>query len=138
MGAVKSLKALAEIPAAERTQAVKETIEQGAEYLLKHHLYKSSRDPSVIAKRFWLNFGFPTLWKTDALEMLDVLVKLGYRDDRLQDAIDLVISKQDEHGRWKMEKSWNTRLLVSLEKDDKPSKWITFQALRALKGICSQ
>ncbi len=137
MGVVKSLKALAEIPAAERTPAVKETIAQGAEYLLKHHLYKSSRDPSVIAKRFWLNFGFPTLWKTDALEMLGVLVKLGYRDDRLQDAVDLVISKQDEQGRWNMEKSWNPRLLVSLEKDGKPSKWITLQALRALKGITS-
>jgi hypothetical protein len=135
MGAVKSLKALAEIPAEERTPAVKETIAQGAEYLLKHHLYKSSRDTAVIAKRFWLNFGFPTLWKTDALEMLDVLVKLGYRDDRLQDAVDLVISKQDGQGRWNMEKSWNPRLLVSLEKDNKPSKWITLQALRALKGI---
>jgi len=135
MGAVKSLKALAEIPAAERTPAVKETIAQGAEYLLKHRLYKSSRDPSVIAKRFWLNFGFPTLWKTDALEMLGVLVKLEYRDDRMQDAVDLLISKQDGQGRWKMEKSWNARLLVSLEKDNKPSKWITLQALRALKGI---
>jgi hypothetical protein len=135
MGAVKSLKALAEIPAAERTPAVKETITNGAEYLLKHHLYKSSRDPAVIAKRFWLNFGFPTLWKTDALEMLGVLVKLGYQDDRMQDAVDLVISKQDEQGRWKMEKSWNPRLLVGLEKDNKPSKWITLQALRVLKGI---
>ena len=135
MGAVKSLKALAEIPAAERTPAVQQTIADGAEYLLKHRLYKSSRDPAVIAKRFWLNFGFPTLWKTDALEMLGVLVKLGYRDARLHDAIDLVISKQDECGRWNMEKSWNPRLLVSLEKDNKPSKWITLQALRALKGI---
>jgi len=64
-----------------------------------------------------------------------VLVKLEYRDDRMQDAVDLLISKQDGQGRWKMEKSWNPRLLVSLEKDNKPSKWITLQALRALKGI---
>jgi hypothetical protein len=34
-----------------------------------------------------------------------------------------------------MEKSWNSRLLVSLEKDNKPSKWITLQALKALKGL---
>ena len=67
--------------------------------------------------------------------MLGVLVKLGYQDDRMQDAVDLVISKQDEQGRWKMEKSWNPRLLVGLEKDNKPSKWITLQALRVLKGI---
>ena len=136
MGVVKALKALAEIPADERAEGVKETIDNGAEYLLKHHLYMSSHDPKVIAKAFWVNFGFPTLWKIDALEMLGVLVTLGYRDDRMQDAIDLLVSKQDEQGRWKMEKSWNSRLLVSLEKDGKPSKWITLQALRILKGIC--
>ena len=137
MGAVKSLKALAEIPIEKRNKAVKDTINKGAEYLLIHRLYKSSHDPTVLAKRFWVNFGFPTLWKTDALEMLGLLVKLGYRDERMHDAIDLVISKQDEQGRWKMEKSWNSRLLVSLEKDGKPSKWVTLQALRALKGINS-
>ena len=136
MGAVKSLKALAEIPPEQRTEAVKDTIKKGAEYLLIHRLYKSSHDPTVIAKVFWLNFGFPTLWKIDALEMLGVLAKLGYRDERMQEAIDLVISKQDAQGRWKMEKSYNNRLIVSLEKDGKPSKWITLQALRILKGIC--
>ena len=135
MGAVKSLKALAEIPPEKRTKAVKDTIKKGAEYLLIHHLYKSSHDSKVIAKRFWVNFGFPTLWKIDALEMLGVMAKLGYRDERMQDAIDLVVSKQDEQGRWKMEQSWNSRLLVSLEKDGKPSKWITLQALKALNGI---
>ena len=135
MGVVKALKALVEIPADNHTEAVEKTIENGAEYLLKHHLYKSSRDPSLIAKRFWVNFAFPTLWKIDALEMLGLLVKLGYHDERMQDAIDLVISKQDEQGRWKMEKSWNSRLLVSLEKDGKPSKWVTLNALSVLKGI---
>jgi hypothetical protein len=135
MGAVKSLKALAEIPVGQRNKAVNETIKKGAEYLLIHHLYKSSHDPSVAAKRFWANFGFPTLWKIDALEMLGIIVKLGYHDERMQDAIDLLVSKQDELGTWKMEKSWNSRLLVSLEKDDKPSKWITLNALRVLKGI---
>jgi hypothetical protein len=138
MGVVKALKALVEIPADKRTAAVQETIDKGAEYLLIHHLYKSSRDPSVIAKRFWLNFAFPTLWKTDALEMLGIIAKLGYRDARMQDAIDLIISKQDEQGRWKMEKSRNPRLLVSLEKDNKPSKWITLQALKAMKGTDSK
>ena len=135
MGAVKSLKTLAEIPADQRTKAINETIKKGAEYLLIHHLYKSSREPSVLAKRFWVNFGFPTLWKIDALEMLDIMVKLGYHDERMQDAIDLLVSKQDEQGRWKMEKSWNSRLLVSLEKDGKPSKWVTLNAMRVLKGI---
>ena len=135
MGVVKSLKALAEIPVKYRTKAVKETINKGTEYLLQHRLYKSSHDPSIIAKRFWLNFSFPTLWKIDALEMLGVLVKLGYRDNRMDDAINLLISKQDDQGRWKMEKSYNNRLLVGVERDGKPSKWLTLNALRVFKGI---
>jgi hypothetical protein len=135
MGAVKSLKALAEIPAQKRNPAVQNTIKQGAEYFLIHHLYKSSHDSSVVAKRFWLNFSFPTLWKTDALEMLSLMVKLGYRDTRMQDAFDLLISKQDGQGRWQMEKSYNKRLIATLEKDGKPSKWVTLQALRVLKEI---
>jgi hypothetical protein len=135
MGAVKSLKALAEIPPEQRTKAVKDTIKKGAEYLLIHRLYKSSHDPAVLAKRFWVNFSFPTLWKTDALEMLGVMVKLGYHDERMQDAIDLLISKQDRQGRWKMEKSYNNRLLVGLEKDGKPSKWVTLNALKVLKSV---
>jgi hypothetical protein len=88
-----------------------------------------------VAKKFWLNFNFPTLWKTDALEMLGLMVKLGYRDTRMQDALDLLVSKQDGQGRWLMEKSYNKRLLISLEKDGKPGKWVTLQALRVLKGI---
>lgn len=135
MGVVKSLKALAEIPVKYRTKAVKETINKGTEYLLQHRLYKSSHDPSIIAKRFWLNFSFPTIWKIDALEMLGVLVKLGYRDNRMDDAINLLISKQDDQGRWKMEKSYNNRLLVGVERDGKPSKWLTLNALRVFKGI---
>jgi hypothetical protein len=135
MGAVKALKALAEIPANKRTKAVKSTINQGAEYLLKHHLYKRSHDLSQVIKPFWLRFGFPLMWNTDAMEMLGLLVKLGYHDDRMQDAVDLMLSKRDEQGRWKMEKSYNNRLLVSFEKDGKSSKWMTLNALRVLKDI---
>ncbi len=135
MGAIKALKALAEIPVDKRTKAVKDTISKGAEYFLQHHLYKRSHDLSLAAKPFWARFGFPLMWNTDAMEMLCILVKLGYRDDRMQDAIDLMISKQNEQGRWKMEKSYNNRFLVSIEKDGKPSKWLTLNALRVLKEI---
>ena len=42
MGEEKTLKALAEIPSAQRKEEVKKTISQGVEYLLQHHLYKKS------------------------------------------------------------------------------------------------
>jgi len=135
MGVVKSLKALAEIPPRRRTAAVKKTLGEGAEYLLCHHIYKGSHDPDRVSKEEWLRFGFPLIWKTDALEMLGLLVKLGYRDPRMMEAMDLVLSKQDEEGRWFLEKTFNGRFITNIERKGKQSKWVTLHALKAIKGI---
>ncbi len=130
---VKSLKALAEIPPKKRSSAVKETIEQGAEYVLNHHLYKRSHNLSRVAKPKWLKLGFPWMWDTDVLEMLSILAKLGYKDKRMQEGIDLVLSKQDEQGWWILEHTYSGRFKVNIEVMNKPSKWITYNALRVLK-----
>lgn len=137
LGVVKALKALAEIPAHKRSGQVKNTIERAAEYLLKHHLYKRSHDLSRVSKPKWLRFGFPLMWDTDALEMLWILTKLGYKDDRMREAIDLVISKQDHQGKWNLESTFNGRFQVDIEGKSQPSKWVTLNALRALKRFCS-
>ncbi len=135
MGVVKGLKALAEVPAEKRTPQINAKIAELAEFLLQHHLFKRSRNPEVVAKERWTRFGFPRFWATDALEMLGVLVKLGYRDERMQDAIDLVLAKQGEDGRWKQEDDYyNGRMLVRFEKRGRASKWVTGEALVALKA----
>ena len=134
MGVVKTLKALAEIPPGKRSEAVSKTIERGAEYLLKHHLFKQSHNLALAAKEKWVRFGFLLMWETDALEMLGILTRLGYHDTRMKDAVDLVVSKQDEQGRWLLEKTFNDRTLVRIERKGKPSKWVTLNALKALQG----
>lgn len=134
MGVVKSLRALAEIPEPQRSPEVVRTIETGAEYLLRHHLFKKSHDLSRPAKPKWLKFGFPTIWDSDALDVLLVLTRLGCRDARMQDAVDLVVSKQDGQGRWPLENTFNGRFQVNIEQKGKPSKWVTLNALRALRG----
>ena len=135
MGVVKALRALAEIPLDRRTEAVKSTIKDGAEYLLRHHVHKRSHDLEQIANPRWLKFGFPLMWQIDVLEILGVLLKLGYREPRMQEAVDLVISKQDEQGRWLLENTFNGRFLVSIERNGRPGKWVTLNALRVLKGF---
>jgi hypothetical protein len=135
MGVVKALKALAEIPESERSDRVKRTIDNGVEHMLKHHVHKRSHDLSRVSKPGWLRFGFPLMYQTDVLEILGILTKLGYRDKRMQEAVDLVVSKQDSRGRWKMENTFNDRFHVSIEQKGKPSKWITLNALRVLKGF---
>jgi hypothetical protein len=51
----------------------------------------------------------------------------------MREAIDLVISKQDNQGRWKLENTFNGRSRVDIEKQGAPSKWITLNALRTLR-----
>lgn len=133
MGVVKALKALAEIPAEKRSKEAKNTIDKGVEYLFLHHIYKRSHDPQRVSKPKWMRFGFPLMYQTDVLEILGILTYLGYKDKRLQEAVDLVVSKQDEQGRWVLESTFNGRFQTNIEQKGKPSKWITLRALQILK-----
>ncbi|MDY0244051.1 MAG: hypothetical protein RBQ89_04435 [Sphaerochaeta sp.] len=36
----------------------------------------------------------------DVLEILDILSSLGVQDERMEEAMKLIVSKQDECGRW--------------------------------------
>jgi hypothetical protein len=137
MGAVKALKALAEIPADKRTDEVEDTSTNGAEHMLKHHIYKRSHDLSRVSKPGWLRFGFPLMYQTDALEILGILTKLGYKDERMQETVDLVLSKQDTQGRWTLENTFDGRFQVDIERKGELSKWITLNALKALKRFYS-
>ena len=133
MGVVKTVKALAEIPITQRNKEVKNTIEEGVEYLLKHHLYKKSHDLSKISKPGWLRLGFPLMYQDDILEILGILTQLGYHDQRMQEAIDILVSKQDGEGKWKLENTFNGRFQTNIEQKGKKSKWITLNALKVLK-----
>ena len=133
MGVVKALKALAGIPPKKRSAPVRRSIGEGVEYLLKHHIYKKSHDLSRIAKPGWLRFGFPLMYQDDILEILDILLRLGVKDPRMREAVDIVASKQDAAGTWVLENTFNGRFQVDIEKKGKPSKWITLRALNVLK-----
>jgi hypothetical protein len=134
MGVVKALKALSEIPSGKRSLEVQHTINQGTEYLLKHHIHKRSHNLTKVSKPGWLRFGFPLMYGTDILEILGILTKLGCRDERMQEAVDVVVSKQGSNGTWKLASTFNGRFLVDIEEKGRPSKWITLNALRVLKG----
>jgi hypothetical protein len=135
MGVVKALKALAEIPAEQRSAGVVDTIERGVEYMLKHHIYKRSHDLSKVSKPGWLRLGFPLMYQNDVLEILGILASLGCRDPRMQEAVDLILSKQDENGMWKLENTFNGRFQTSIEHKGNSSKWVTLNALKALKNF---
>jgi hypothetical protein len=134
MGVVKALKALAELPPTLRSDAVQRSIAEGVEFILKHHVHKRSHALAQVSKPGWLRFGFPLMYQTDALEILGILTRLGCRDARMQEAVDVVVAKQDASGRWALASTFNGQFQVDVEEKGKPSKWITLNALRALKG----
>ena len=116
-------------------------IKQGIAFLLSH-------DPAVADYPFgmgskpnssWFKFGYPIGYITDVLQNLEVLAALGQaQNPTLANALELVLSKQDEQGRWKLEYTYNGKTWVDTEKKGQPSKWVTLRALRVLKAACSE
>lgn len=133
MGVVKAMKALAEIPDAQRSDAVRTCLSKAAEFMLIHHIHKRSHDLARLSKPGWKKFGFPLMYQTDILEILNLLLDLGYRDPRMQEAVDLVAALEGEDGRWLLANSYNKSMDIKIEKLGAPSKWITLKALTALK-----
>jgi hypothetical protein len=134
-GAVPAMEALSKVPSDMRTPSIDAAIEQGTEFLL-------SRDPadadypmgySKKPNRSWFNFGYPMGYVTDVLRNVEVLCALGLgQDPRLQNALDLVLSKRDAEGRWDLKYTYNGKTWVDVENKGQPSKWVTLRARRAL------
>jgi hypothetical protein len=131
-GIVFNLKALSEIPPDRRSDSINRVIREGAEFLLKHHVYRRSHDLSMPIRREWQEFVFPLLGDTDALDMLLVMTQLGYHDLRMENALDLVISKRGEHGQWQLDRSYRCRCQSLIGKEARPNKWVTLRAMTVL------
>lgn len=134
MGVVKALKGLSAIPLERRTKEMNDTIQNAIDFILLHHIYKCSHNLKRKSKPGWLKFGFPLMYQTDVLEILDILTGLGTKESRMEDAIGIVVEKQDDMGRWKTENTYNSdRLLIPYSQKDAQSKWITLRAMSVLK-----
>jgi hypothetical protein len=139
MGVVKTLKALAAIPLERRTTAVQRTLDQGSEFMLKHHVHKRSHDLKRVSKPGWTRFGFPLMYQTDVLEILGVLARLGkLGDERAREARDLVASRASADGRWTLQSTFNGRFVVDIEAKGQPSRWVTLNALRMLAAAAER
>ena len=101
-----------------------------------HRLYKADHHDFRVIKLDWLKFGFPWFYRYDVLRGLLVLTKLSYtRDERMSDALNLLLDKQNQEGKWILESTPSGRMHASIETKGKPSKWVTLNALRVLKRV---
>ena len=130
------LKALSAIPKYKRAKKVNEIIDLEVEVIMENQVYKYLRnlDGTRKEKAGWKRFGFPMFYQSDILEVLNILALLGVKDSRMQDSIDVVIKAQQKNGKWLLKDTFNGKMICDIEEKGKPSKWITYRALYALKG----
>jgi hypothetical protein len=161
-GAIKTMIALSKVPPAQRTKNMQDAIKLGVDFLL-------SRDPAVADYPFsrgnkpsstWFKFYYPLGSESDVLQNLEVLTALGQAGNpKLAKAVDQVISKQNQEGRWLLERTYKVladtqekkvdywyhnslKLYITgkeladiQERKGQPSKWVTLRALRVLKAV---
>ncbi len=135
-GAVRVLWALNAVPLEERTPMVEAAVQACIDFLLRYDIARAEYPYRERISSSWFKFGYPLGYVTDVLLNLEALTEAGIVDDpRLHDAVALMLSKQDEQGRWKLEYSYHGKLWIDVEKKGKPSKWVTLRALRVLKRL---
>jgi len=135
-GAVRALWALNGVPATGRSPVVEAARAACVDFLLSYDVARADYPYHERISSSWFKFGYPLGYVTDVLLNLEVLAEAGCgRDPRLNEAIELVLSRQDEQGRWRMTYSYNGKMWADVEEKGKPSKWVTLRAMRMLKRI---
>jgi hypothetical protein len=122
-----------------RTPLIQRAIQQGVDFMLSvdpaqaTYPTRHGQKPSPI----WWKFGFPVFYVTDLLQLVEVLVALGYSDDpRVSHALEVIRAKQDVDGRWALEHDYAGKTWLSFGELKQPNPWVTLRALRVLKAVC--
>lgn len=161
LATVEPMWALSEMNKHHSREDWKRAASNASEFVLRHRLYKSDRDDSVVLFDF-LKIHYPTHYCYDFLHGLRVLSELGVpRDERMEDALRLLRAKQLVDGRWPLEgvyrgwrrshpmhgtetvsrpeerelvtEGWGKDHTLQIEEAGQPSKWITLQSLLVQK-----
>ncbi|MCR8642710.1 hypothetical protein NV379_08545 [Paenibacillus sp. N1-5-1-14] len=119
--------------------AVTEARERAHAYMLNRGMLRSLSSGEIL-DREWLDFSFPPTWHYDLLRGLDYLRSAGVKpDERLEEAVQFVAAKQNEHGRWPLENPHPDRVSFDMETEvGEDSRWNTLRALRVLDWYYGQ
>jgi len=120
--------------AGRKSAAVTRARKRAETYLLERRMFRSLRTGEVIDKR-WLRFSYPPFWHYDVLRGLDYLRSAGIKpDSRLDEAIEIVIERRHQNGRWPLNLLHRERIPLEMETGvGKASRWNTLRALRVLR-----
>lgn len=113
--------------------ALGEAAAKGREFFLDHRMYKSHRTGAV-SHPTYTKLSFPPRWHYDVLRGLDYFRSVTAPwDERLGDALDLLVSKQRADGRWLVQHKHSGRVWFDMETGRQPSRWNTLRALRVVQ-----
>lgn len=107
------------------------------DYLLKRHLMRSL-STGELHSPWATHFGYPFRWTYSVIRALDYFRQATVFDDkdadiRLEEAIDLLRRSRHEDGRWIQQHVHPGKSWVEVDAPvGKPSRWLTFYALRIL------
>jgi hypothetical protein len=120
--------------AGRKSAAVTKSRKRGEQYLLERRMFRSLRSGEVVDKR-WLRFAFPTFWHYDVLRGLDYLRNAGVKpDSRVEEAIEVVIARRHQNGRWPLNVLHPERIPMEMEtRTGSASRWNSLRALRVLR-----
>ncbi len=141
------LSAFAVYPRSKWTPAMQQAVALGAEFFLERELHRQGGHYEP-----WYRFHYPVHYYYDLLVGLDVLTALGFGGDpRLGHALSVLRQKRRIDGRWILDAvhpdvegamaEWLRKnpkrapTSFALEEAGRPSKMITFKALRVLRRI---
>jgi hypothetical protein len=144
LDAWEGLSALAAYPRTQRSPAMRECIERGAEFYLDRELHRQGERYAP-----WFRFHWPVHYYYDLLVGLEILTDLGYENDpRLRFALAHLRKRQRSDGRWNLDAvhpdvgpkaaRWYAEYPadrptpLAFEPVGRPSKMITLRALAVL------
>ncbi len=131
-GCIKAMKVVSLIPRESWDERLHDFVARGADYFLKHRVFRSSHTPSKLLHKNIIELTFPNFVYGDFLEIVTTLLKLGVKDVRMREAIALLESKRQPNGRWRLDRDVTTMHVV-LGRKNRDSKWATYRAMYALK-----
>jgi hypothetical protein len=116
----------------QNVEKIQQAQASGREFLLIHRLFKSHRTGKLVKSSF-TRFSFPPRWYYDILRALDYFQECrAEQDDRLADAIEIVLKRRTKEGKWVLQNKHPGRTFFEMEKVGEPSRWNTLRALRVL------
>lgn len=128
---IQALEALAAYASADGRSDLAEPLRRGREFFLAHRLYKSHRTGAVAIRGSTRFPAFPE-WHFDVMRGLEHFVTGdAERDERLEDAVEVVRHARRSDGRWPTYAQYPGRQWFELEPHG-PSRWNTIRGLRVL------